>query len=246
MKKLRHSSRSVKHASGSGAQARSKVLLGLATLWSLPGTSAAVGLGEGFDLAALTNLGIDPQVSEYFRSAARFREGVHVVGLRVNGSPLGLVEARFDYQGQLCFTPALLAKAGLVTPSRVVREGITPDQACHDFVGEYPATMVRLRPSSDEVTLVVPTQSLRAPEWEAGSFSQGGAAAIFNYDVLGFDTHSKSGPSRFVSAYTEAGFNLGNWIVRSRQFYISDNGNTRTEQVNAYAQLQNGDASREN
>ncbi|WP_426127160.1 fimbria/pilus outer membrane usher protein [Pseudomonas sp. DWP1b1] len=236
MKKIRQPSRAATRAYSHGFQAHSRVLLGLATLWGLPGTSAAVGLGEGFDLAALTTLGIDPQVSEYFRSEARFREGVHVVGLRVNGTPLGLVDARFDYRGQLCFTPALLAKAGLVTPSRVLREGITPDQACHDFVGEYPATMVRLRPSSDEVTLVVPTQSLRAPEWEAGNFSQGGAAAIFNYDVLGFDTHSRSGPSRFVSAYTEAGFNLGNWIVRSRQFYISDNGRTRTEQVDAYAQ----------
>ncbi|WP_339531145.1 MULTISPECIES: fimbria/pilus outer membrane usher protein [unclassified Pseudomonas] len=236
MKKIRHSGRSAKSASGKLLQARSRVLLGLATLWGLPGSSAAVALGEGFDLAALTTLGIDPQVSEYFRSAARFREGVHVVGLRVNGAPLGLVDARFDYQGQLCFTEALLAKAGLVKPSRVLREGISPDQACHDFVGEYPATMVRLRPSSDEVTLVVPTQSLRAPEWEAGNFSQGGAAAIFNYDVLGFDTRSRSGPSRFVSAYTEAGFNLGNWIVRSRQFFISDNGQTRTEQVDAYAQ----------
>lgn len=236
MKKIRHPSRTAKRASSNGLQAHSRVLLGLATLWGVPGSSAAVGLGEGFDLAALTNLGIDPQVSEYFRSAARFREGVHVVGLRVNGAPLGLVDARFDYQGQLCFTEALLTKAGLVTPSRVLREGISPDQACHDFMGEYPATMVRLRPSSDEVTLVVPTQSLRAPEWEAGSFSQGGAAAIFNYDVLGFDTRSRSGPSRFVSAYTEAGFNLGNWIVRSRQFYISDNGRTRTEQVDAYAQ----------
>jgi len=236
MKKIRHTRRSANSVPSTISLVRSRVLLGLATLWSLPGTSAAVGLGQGFDLVALNSLGIDPQVSEYFRSAARFREGVHVVGLRVNGTPLGLVDARFDYQGQLCFTPALLAKAGLVTPSRLLREGITPDQACHDFVGEYPATMVRLRPSSDEVTLVVPTQSLRAPEWEGGSFSEGGAAAIFNYDILGFDTQSRSGSSRFVSAYTEAGFNLGNWIVRSRQFYVSDNGRSRTEQVNAYAQ----------
>lgn len=215
---------------------RAHVLMGLATLWGLPGHSAAVGLGEGFDLAALTTHGIDPKVSEYFRSSARFREGVHVVGLRVNGNPLGLVDARFDYQGQLCFTPGLLEKAGLLKPSRIIQSGITPDQACHDFLGEFPATMVRLRPGSDEVTLVVPTQALREPEWEAGEFSRGGAAVLFNYDVLGFDTRSRSAPSRFVSAYTEAGFNLGNWIVRSRQFYISDNGKTSTEHVHAYAQ----------
>lgn len=215
---------------------RTKVLIGLATLWTVPCHSAAIGLGEGFDLAALTTHGIDPKVSEYFRSAARFREGIHVVGLRVNGNPLGLVDARFDYQGQLCFTPGLLEKAGLLKPTGIIQSGVTPDQACHDFLGEFPATMVRLRPGSDEVTLIVPTQALREPEWEAGEFSRGGTAVLFNYDVLGFDTRSRSAPSRFVSAYTEAGFNLGNWIVRSRQFYVSDNGKTSTEHVHAYAQ----------
>lgn len=215
---------------------RTKIFMGLATLWGLPGYAPAIELGEGFDLAALTSHGIDPKVSDYFRSAARFREGVHVVGLRVNGAPLGLVDARFDYQGQLCFTRGLLEKAGLWVPTAVIRPGIAPDQACHDFLGEYPATMVRLRPGSDEVSLVVPTQSLREPEWEPGSFSQGGAAALFNYDVLAFDTRSRGAPSRYVSAYTEAGFNLGNWVVRSRQFYVSDNGKTSTEHVHAYAQ----------
>jgi outer membrane usher protein FimD/PapC len=96
--------------------------------------------------------------------------------------------------------------------------------------------MVRLRPGSDEVALVVLTGSLREPQWDAGEFARGGAAAMFNYDVQGFDSHSRSGPSRFVSAYTEAGFNLGDWLVRSRQFYVSDNGTARTEHLYAYAQ----------
>ena len=215
---------------------RPTLLVGVATLWSLPGLVPALELGEGFDLAALTTHGIDPKVSDYFRSAARFREGVHVVGLRVNGAPLGLVDARFDAQGQLCFTPGLLEKAGLVKPAGVVRDAATADQACHDFLGAFPTTMVRLRPGSDEVALVVPTGSLREPQWDAGEFARGGAAAMFNYDVQGFDSHSRSGPSRFVSAYTEAGFNLGDWLVRSRQFYVSDNGTARTEHLYAYAQ----------
>lgn len=210
--------------------------MGVATLWSLPGLAPAVELGEGFDLAALTTHGIDPKVSEYFRTAARFREGVHVVGLRVNGAPLGLVDARFDSQGQLCFTSGLLEKAGLVKPSGLSREGASADQSCHDFLGAFPTTMVRLRPGSDEVALVVPTQSLREPQWESGQFTRGGMAALLNYDVQGFDSRSHSRPSRFVSAYTEAGFNLGDWIVRSRQFYVSDNGAARTEHLYAYAQ----------
>ncbi len=215
---------------------RPTLLMGVATLWSLPGAVPALELGEGFDLAALTTHGIDPKVSDYFRTAARFREGVHVVGLRVNGNPLGLVDARFDSQGQLCFTPGLLEKAGLVKPVGIVGEAVTSDHACHDFLGAFPTTMVRLRPGSDEVALVVPTGSLREPQWEAGEFARGGTAALFNYDVQGFDSHSRSGPSRFVSAHTEAGFNVGDWIVRSRQFYVSDDGVARTEHLYAYAQ----------
>ena len=215
---------------------RPGLFMGLAALWGAPGFALAVELGEGFDLAVLASYGIDPKVSDYFRSAARFREGRQIVGLRVNGNSLGLVEARFDYQGQLCFTQGLLEKAGLKVPLAIVQSGISADQACHDFVGEFPATIVRLQPGSEEVVLVVPTQSLREPEWEVGGFSEGGAAALFNYDVLGFQTQSRSGPSRFVSAYTEAGFNLGNWVVRSRQFYISDNGKSSSEHVQAYAQ----------
>ncbi|WP_238704613.1 fimbria/pilus outer membrane usher protein [Pseudomonas nabeulensis] len=210
--------------------------MGFATLCSLPGVASALELGEGFDLAALTTYGIDPKVSDYFRSAARFREGTHAVGLRVNGNQLGLVDARFDAQGQLCFTAGFLEKAGLTQPKDLIREVTATDQACYDFLGAFPATMVRLRPGVDEVALVVPTQSFREPQWEAGHFAQGGMAAMFNYDVLGFDSRSRSGASRFTSAYTEAGFNLGDWIVRSRQFYVSDNGDTRAEHLYAYAQ----------
>ena len=215
---------------------RPTLLMGFATLWTVPGPVSALELGEGFDLAALTTHGIDPKVSDYFRNAARFREGVQVVGLRVNGSPLGLVDARFDQEGQFCFTQGLLEKAGLVKPGAILREGATPDQTCHDFLGAFPTTMVRLRPGTDEVVLVVPTQSIRGPQWSAGHFSRGGAAALLNYDVLGFDSRSRSGPSRFVSAYTEVGFNLEDWIVRSRQVYVSDNGKARTEHLYAYAQ----------
>lgn len=212
------------------------LLIGFATLWSLPGLAPALELGEGFDLAALTAHGIDPKVSDYFRSASRFREGEQVVGLRVNGNPLGLVEARFDQEGRLCFTPGLLEKGGLVKPVGVIREGAAPSQACHDFLGAFPTTRVRLHPGTDEVALVVPTQALREPDWSVGNFSRGGAAALFNYDVLGFDSRSRSGPSRFVSAYTEVGFNLEDWVVRSRQFYVSDNGEARIEHLYAYAQ----------
>jgi hypothetical protein len=124
------------------------------TYGALPGLVSALELGEGFDLAALTTHGIDPKVSDYFRSAARFREGVHVVGLRANGAPSGLVDARFDAQGQL-FYAGVAEKAGLVKPAGIVlgpaRLKIRPVMT---FLALSPQRWWP-RPGSDEVALVV-------------------------------------------------------------------------------------------
>ncbi|MEF9672047.1 fimbria/pilus outer membrane usher protein [Pseudomonas sp. PCH446] len=54
--------------------------------------------------------------------------------------------------------------------------------------------------------------------------------------MLGFDTRSHQGGGRFFSASTEAGFNAGDWIVRSRQLHVANDGQEQTEHLYAYAQ----------
>ncbi|WP_237614170.1 fimbria/pilus outer membrane usher protein [Pseudomonas fluorescens] len=190
-----------------------------------------------FDTSILSSRGIDPRVSDYLRATPRFHEGAQVVSLRVNGNPLGLTEARFDREGALCFTRSLLEKAGVQVPAAIIGGAGVGDQACHDFLARFPNTVVSLLPGREEVALVVPSEALREPGFAEGAFSQGGLAGLLNYDVLGLDSQSSSGGgNRYLSAATEAGVNLGDWIVRSRQLYTSINGVQRSEHLYAYAQ----------
>jgi len=198
---------------------------------ALDGTSAQ------FDASILSSRGIDPGVSDYFRDAPRFHEGTRVVSLRVNGNPLGLAEARFDGDGQLCFTLDFLEKAGLRVPAATLGQDDGDAPVCHDFLAQYPNTVVSLRPNREEVALIVPSEALREQGVAEGAFSRGGLAGLLNYDVLGLESQSRSGgANRYLSLATEAGVNLGDWIVRSRQLNTSINGVQRSEHLYAYAQ----------
>ncbi|WP_248795006.1 fimbria/pilus outer membrane usher protein [Pseudomonas sp. MWU13-2105] len=211
--------------------------LGVAALLGLGEPLAAENKDDGadaeFDLSVLSERGLDPQVADYFRSAPRFREGMQWVMLELNGNRLGLTALRFDRDGELCFTSGLLDKAGLQMPDADAR---ATGEDCHAFLREYPQTRVMLRPNSEEVALLVPTQALRGAALDSGVYARGGTAGLLNYDVLGFDTRSRQGGGRFFSATTEAGFNAGDWVVRSRQLHVSNDGQEQTSHLYAYAQ----------
>lgn len=204
-----------------------QVLLGLAAS-GYAAVSAADAL-SGYDAETLRLRGIDPQLAQYLTERARFTAGVHSVLLKVNGQPRGRVDARFDSSGALCFAPALLEAAGLV------RQGVGVDD-CEDFIARFPETQVELRPNLNEVELWVPHSSVVAVAPPLGEFSVGGAAGLFNYDLQGVFSEFGEQSSQFYSANTEAGFNAGDWIVRSRQLYAKSNGRSRTEHLDAYAQ----------
>lgn len=201
-----------------------------------PTGAASADLAVEFDTDLLRSRGIDPALAEYFRHAPRFREGVRVVTLFVNGARRGLTEARFDGNGELCFTKGLLDKAGLRIPPLEPGQQGDLSQACHAFLAEYLQARVTLRPNQEEVALLVPTQALHEDMGDAAGFSEGGTAGVFNYDLLGLDSQSGSTSSRHFSASTLAGFNVGNWIVRSRQQFFSGDERERFEHVYAYGQ----------
>ena len=228
---------------GAGGLWSRKLILSAAIWCGTGGYVLAQGLGKAgetlaqFDTSILSSRGVDPGVSDYFRHAPRFHEGTRVVSLRVNGNQLGLTEARFDREGELCFTQVLLDKAGLRVPAATVDQGEWSEPACHDFLAQYPNTVVSLRPNREEVALVVPSEAFRELGLDEGMFSRGGLAGLLNYDVLGLESQSRSGgASRYLSVATEAGVNLGDWIVRSRQLNTSINGVQRSEHLYAYAQ----------
>lgn len=200
-----------------------------------------------FDLDILKERGIDPQIAEYFREAPRFRPGISTVTLLVNGQRRGRLDVRFNDKGELCFDQDLLDKGGLRIPdNKLAAEQFSKkDDAaqkgaatplCYDYKTAYPQTVIELRPGKEEVGLLVPTAALRPNEHDFSGFSSGGKAIILNYDVLGLNNRYSGGSSRFISANAELGFNLDDWIVRTREVYSAQEGKSQRQHLFAYGQ----------
>lgn len=183
---------------------------------------------SGFDAQTLHQRGIDPQLASLLLAAPRFASGRHTVNLRVNGQRRGRLDATFDQQGNLCLDRALLDAANLVIPKQ------TP--GCHDFLAQYPQTLVEPDPATLTVSLVVPTEALRPVQQDISGYETGGFAGLLNYDLSGFYNRFGDDASRFGSANTEVGFNAGDWIVRSRQVQTWQDGLSRSTHLEAYAQ----------
>ncbi|AUG03311.1 outer membrane usher protein [Pseudomonas sp. 09C 129] len=192
-----------------------------------------------FDQGMLKSLGLDPKVAEFFSQAPRFTEGRRRVGLQVNGSPRGSVDARFDAEGALCFDRALMDQANLRVPADEYRlsQGQPPaDSNCYDFAAAYPQTEVELRPNREEVALLVSSDALRPIGEDLGIYQGGGSAGLFNYEVLGQNNQFSGGQNSYYAANTELGFNAGDWIVRSRQAYSMQNEVSNFQSLYTYAQ----------
>lgn len=208
----------------------------LATLVAMFGEAQAESSSE-FDIEMLKARGIDPKLAEYFREATRFTEGRHIVTLVVNGVKLGKVEAQFDKTGQLCYDNNLLTKGHMIVPSsRHALSSKVPAHECYDFVSAYPQTEASLRPNKDEVFLVVPQEALLRDAPQASEYSNGGAAGLYNYDVMALRSEFAGQSHNYLSGSTELGFNLSDWIVRSRQQFTQHDSKTNSQHLYAYAQ----------
>ncbi|WP_248752655.1 fimbria/pilus outer membrane usher protein [Pseudomonas sp. MWU15-20650] len=183
---------------------------------------------SGFDAQTLHQRGIDPQLASLLLATPRFAAGRHTVNLRVNGQRRGRQDVTFDPNGNLCMDRALLDAANLVIPREAV--------GCHDFLAQYPQSLVEPDPATLTVSLVVPTEALRPVQQDISGYETGGFAGLLNYDLSGFYNRFGDDASRFGSANTEAGFNAGDWIVRSRQVQTWQDGLSRSTHLEAYAQ----------
>jgi outer membrane usher protein FimD/PapC len=184
-----------------------------------------------FDTEVMKSRGVDPKIGEHFRQAPRFMAGESSVTLTVNGSGRGKINANFDENGNLCADAKFQKKAGLISPP-----GFSEDAACFDLRTAWQQTELNLDPGEGRIDLVVPPQVVSASGTESGNWNHGGFAGMLNYDTQYMDSSGSSSGVRFEQVGTEAGFNLSDWIVRSRQTYSSFNGETTMQHQAAYAQ----------
>ena len=186
-----------------------------------------------FDAELLRQRGLDPKLGEYLSRGARFTPGTQTVTLLVNNQKIGEATVTFDQEGKLCMEASLLERAGLKLPRPTGPGGAL---ACDDFRMTYPATVVEKDPALRTVTLLVPGEARQPGREGVGGFVQGGAGALFNYSVMTTRSDGSNGASVYVAAITEAGFNAGDWIFRSRQSYTRSEEKRTLDVTQSYAQ----------
>ncbi|RLK33510.1 fimbria/pilus outer membrane usher protein [Cupriavidus plantarum] len=239
------------HAAGAAEPASSPSLPPAGSPAASPGASQTDN--TQFDLEMMKSRGIDPKVAEYFMQQARFTPGMTAVTLSVNGQRKGAAMARFDEKGQLCFDRRFLTRAGLRMPDdaegasargarradgadRGVLDPAAPGGQCLGFRDAYPQTVVTLKPNAAVVELLVPTDALVPDAQAQADYTSGGTAALLNYDLLAVGNAFAGGSSKYYSAATEFGFNMGDWIVRNRNMYSNDGTTSTFSHLYAYAQ----------
>lgn len=184
-----------------------------------------------FDAGVLSGRGIDPGVAALFRDAPRFMPGESTVLLTVNGNARGRGKVRFDEAGTLCADHAFQRQAGLAP---------LPDDAgsvaCFDLRRAWPQAEVRPEPGEGKVYLVVPSEALSAQASDGNNWQHGGVAGMLNYEAQYLKSSGGAGGLDFGQLGTEAGFNAGDWIVRSRQTFTRLRSEGRIDHQAVYAQ----------
>lgn len=184
-----------------------------------------------FDTGVLKGRGIDPGIAALFGQTPRFLPGESSVALFVNGNARGRVRVKFDEAGTLCADRAFLRTAGLQVPS-----GYADSTACFDLRRAWPRAEIQPEPGEGKIILAVPTEALSIAGAEGGHWQHGGVAGMLNYDAQYLSSSGSGGGLSFGQLGTEAGFNAGDWIVRSRQTFTRFNGENRINHQAAYGQ----------
>lgn len=184
-----------------------------------------------FDVQALRSRGVDASIAEFFQQAPRFLPGKQAVTLMVNGSNRGRVSALFDDNGQLCADKSFQASAGLLP-----LPGFSDEIACFDLRSAWPQAELNLDPGEQRVDLVLPAQAVANPGAADANWNHGGVAGMLNYGVQYMDSSGATGGVGYMQLQSEAGFNVDDWIVRSRQTFSRFNGVDTLQHQAAYAQ----------
>ncbi|WP_336797171.1 fimbria/pilus outer membrane usher protein [Erwinia aphidicola] len=184
---------------------------------------------ESLAVKLLKARGIDPAQLSILENSARFPAGVNVLDLSVNGEFKGTFSVTVSAEGDLCFTPQLIAQLGLKSVEKM------PPQGCFAWVKRDPHITTRSDPATLSASIVVP-QSWLAPAERGNSSETGGAGALLNYSYFNTLNVSRNARSRYSYLTLEDGLNLGGWMVRSYQQLSQSNGVNSASVSSLYAE----------
>lgn len=90
-------------------------------------------------------------------------------------------------------------------------------------------------PGENQVDIVVP-QDVLSNDIELNKWERGGVAGLLNYNAQTSGSAGGGSSVLFNQLSTEAGFNAGQWIARTKQIFTRFDGNSNIDFQSAYAQ----------
>lgn len=182
-----------------------------------------------FDAGALAAEGLDAGLASQFQHGDRFPPGLNTVTLFVNGRARGRARATFDARGELCPDVSLLRQAGIAVPPRFAAQ-----PGCRDLRRYWPQIAAEASPADGSLRLLVPESALD-PDADAPGWEHGGSAALLNYSAQYMGSRARESRMDYWQIQSEAGFNAGDWILRSSQNIYRFGARARADFQNAYA-----------
>ena len=182
-----------------------------------------------FDAGALAAEGLDAGLASQFQYGDRFPPGLNTVTLFVNGRARGRARATFDARGELCPDVSLLRRAGIAVPPRFAAQ-----PGCRDLRRYWPQIAAEASPADGSLRLLVPESALD-PDADAPGWEHGGSAALLNYSAQYMGSRARESRMDYWQIQSEAGFNAGDWILRSSQNIYRFGARARADFQNAYA-----------
>ena len=187
-----------------------------------------------FDANLLRQRGLSAETGAYFSRGPRFRPGAQSVGVLLNGRDIGLHAALFGPGGELCLNGDFLASVG-IQPGLRQPEAAVEGPDCGEPAAWLSRVEVRAVPASGTVWLTVPEELVRATT--SGSLHRhGGVGAALNYQAFLNDNRGPGGRASFRYLSTEAGLNLDDWVIRSRQVFTQIDGHGLSRWEGAWVQ----------
>ncbi|MNB70416.1 F1 capsule-anchoring protein precursor [compost metagenome] len=197
-----------------------------------------------FDISTLQARGLSSTLNEYFREGKKFSPGVNKITPVINGEERKSISIHFDEKGQPCLHSDDLATLR-------IKGNQSESDACSDLKSRFPQSEIHLDPGANKIVFVLPPDAIEDKDnFDISQYAVGGTAAMLNYDLLVMknysktvgsenDSEDKKSSSNNIDTFqsnTEEGFNINDWIIRSRQSY-SSSGETRSfDQLYTYVQ----------
>ncbi|NWA39773.1 fimbrial biogenesis usher protein [Pseudomonas reactans] len=107
---------------------------------------------------------------------------------------------------------------------------------CYDYANAFPGTAFSLYPSEDRIELVTPPEALQPLSMQTGNYNTGGTAALLNYSLFTSNNSFDGGSSKYNQGMFEAGFNISDWLLRSKQMVSDSDGKVTRDSLYTYAQ----------